>query len=400
MKKRITNLMISALAFLAFSFQAFAAQPIKGSVFYHGDPSKPVTSVVVELYQDGVKIDQTTTKPNGKFIFTNKPFGIYTIKPVTTPITAGGADADDYALIEAIIADEFTPTNIQYLAADIDGNGEVEEADLALWMQSWPYSYNPRWVFEEQVINHNGTKTNLPPSGGSSSGDVNGTFVPTTRTEQVPLVSYIQKKFTPEFSIEIYAKDITSASAMGMVINYPGMVNISNVTSQINDINSLRITENQIIISWANNHLIPAAFNASEPIVVITGKTNNAYNGSDIKFDITGQSHFLVNNEVVRPAFTIPYLSVSSDFLSYSYPNPVNDKSIIHFNLPCDSKATLNVYNQNGQLVKTLVNDDLLAGQHSITFTSQGLKPGIYYYTLKTTGSTPLNESKRLVVVN
>jgi len=51
-----------------------------------------------------------------------------------------------------------------------------------------------------------------------------------------------------------------------------------------------------------------------------------------------------------------------------NYPNPFNPSTTVSFTLPSDTHATLKVYNLAGQTVRTLVDNRLRAGLHSIVW--------------------------------
>ncbi|HMQ70158.1 MAG TPA: T9SS type A sorting domain-containing protein [Ignavibacteria bacterium] len=69
--------------------------------------------------------------------------------------------------------------------------------------------------------------------------------------------------------------------------------------------------------------------------------------------------------------------------LGQNYPNPFNPATKINFSVPVQSKVTLNVYNQLGKKVSTLVNDFMNAGNYTVDFTANsGLTSGIYFYTM------------------
>jgi hypothetical protein len=71
--------------------------------------------------------------------------------------------------------------------------------------------------------------------------------------------------------------------------------------------------------------------------------------------------------------------------LSQNYPNPFNPETSISFSLKQSGKVTLNIYNSNGQVVKTLVDHDMSAGNHSISFVADGLTSGLYIYRIMVT---------------
>jgi len=77
--------------------------------------------------------------------------------------------------------------------------------------------------------------------------------------------------------------------------------------------------------------------------------------------------------------------SIVNEFtLSQNYPNPFNPSTTIKFNLPVKSSIKLEVFNILGQMVSTLIDGSLEAGQHSVEFNPQNLSSGVYIYKLST----------------
>jgi len=82
--------------------------------------------------------------------------------------------------------------------------------------------------------------------------------------------------------------------------------------------------------------------------------------------------------------------------LKNNYPNPFNPSTTIRFELPQASDVQLSVYNTIGQKVSTLVNQNMSAGSHSITFNAEGLPSGVYIYRLKAEG---FSQSRKMLLV-
>ena len=68
--------------------------------------------------------------------------------------------------------------------------------------------------------------------------------------------------------------------------------------------------------------------------------------------------------------------------LSNNYPNPFNPSTTIKFALPKSSKVRLSVYNLLGQEVAVVLNQNVNAGYHEITFNGSDLSSGVYFYKL------------------
>ncbi len=76
-----------------------------------------------------------------------------------------------------------------------------------------------------------------------------------------------------------------------------------------------------------------------------------------------------------------------------NYPNPFNPQTTISFNIKEAGKVTLDIYNLKGQLVKTLVNENMGSGEHTVVWNgenSQGktVSSGIYFSRLKYSNKT------------
>ncbi len=77
------------------------------------------------------------------------------------------------------------------------------------------------------------------------------------------------------------------------------------------------------------------------------------------------------------------YVSVDSQVpevfsVAQNSPNPFNPSTVLNFTLPETRYVSVDVYSLNGQRVARLVDDELPAGRHSVTWDAGGMSAGIY----------------------
>jgi uncharacterized repeat protein (TIGR02543 family) len=100
--------------------------------------------------------------------------------------------------------------------------------------------------------------------------------------------------------------------------------------------------------------------------------------------------------------------------LEQNYPNPFSGNGIsghsstlIAFSLPAASQVTVNIYNETGQLVRTLVDGEMPAGRHTIYWNGKNqagssLASGLYLYQLVArgrNGEAVFTQTKRLTLL-
>ncbi|HIF27237.1 MAG TPA: T9SS type A sorting domain-containing protein [Candidatus Marinimicrobia bacterium] len=96
--------------------------------------------------------------------------------------------------------------------------------------------------------------------------------------------------------------------------------------------------------------------------------------------------------------YTMDYSSVSDDpksvvpsgyVLKQNYPNPFNPNTKIEFTIPASEHVSVNIYNLEGRLVKTLIDQEMRSGQHVVRWDGNNqigtkVATGMYIYQLKT----------------
>jgi hypothetical protein len=82
--------------------------------------------------------------------------------------------------------------------------------------------------------------------------------------------------------------------------------------------------------------------------------------------------------------------------LSQNYPNPFNPNTVISFGVPEAGHVTLKIYDLLGKEIATLVNTNVSAGVHNVTFDASDIPSGVYLYKLQA-GS--FSETKKMILM-
>ena len=113
--------------------------------------------------------------------------------------------------------------------------------------------------------------------------------------------------------------------------------------------------------------------------IVIAGCSINLLNNFCV-FTLARYKGDAVTNVEAKKLTELP----SSFSLEQNYPNPFNPSTTIRFLIPEQQNIRLSVYNLLGQRVRTLIDEEMKAGRHSVVFNAAGLASGVYFYRIQT----------------
>jgi hypothetical protein len=82
--------------------------------------------------------------------------------------------------------------------------------------------------------------------------------------------------------------------------------------------------------------------------------------------------------------------------LNQNYPNPFNPTTEISFALPVASHVDLTIYNVLGQKVETLVDREMEAGFHTVTWNADPYSTGVYFYRIS---ANEFTETKKMIML-
>lgn len=132
----------------------------------------------------------------------------------------------------------------------------------------------------------------------------------------------------------------------------------------------------QIKVNFANGDTIVSVFNNAQ-----VQNFNISVNGMPTSISFDPGNWILKNvNSVVTGLEN--EMNPNSFSLEQNYPNPFNPSTTIKFNLGKAGFTTLKLYNVIGKEVANIVNDQLEAGAHEVTFNANDLPTGTYFYKL------------------
>jgi hypothetical protein len=182
--------------------------------------------------------------------------------------------------------------------------------------------------------------------------------------------------------------------------SYPGKVKFYLVDDVAN-------TSCVSLTSWANTNGMPgstifsnAAIDMSNygaagmpKIVVLGGVSHTVFDNQNNTLS-TPQFNTAIGQALLASAIGINEVNYSKTIISV-YPNPViNDQFNISYTLQENANVKIEIYNILGSLVKQVLNESQIAGQHQINVES-GLKNGSYF--VKITNGNSATTSKLVI---
>jgi hypothetical protein len=392
---------VTLLLLAIISTSVLKAANVNGKALYQNDVNRPIGYVTVVLKNiDNNATQAYITGADGFYEFTDVPKGNYTLTG-TTNIASTGGTFYDAVLVYLNIAKVIKLSPIQLLAADVNGNNKVEMGDFNLILQhilrNKPYPAGP-WKFIISEFTVTDMKSvDVPPTGlgGTCSGDVGGTFIPTAYS--TPVLPVAQEGVTnvsegESFTTQILTHNNLSLTGAGLIINFPSeLMEIESIEFKGADY-EYNIENGQIRLVWGNPETTPIDFKDGEPLLTIHGVSTAAFKeGMTASMSIDGSTSLVSssNNEVSNLKFASPLIKFGKPALKLSnYPNPFKNSTKLNIYSPETGNAIIEVYSTSGQLVKRLPACELNAGHQEIDLDASQLAKGYYVCKIRIQGKT------------
>ncbi len=141
---------------------------------------------------------------------------------------------------------------------------------------------------------------------------------------------------------------------------------------------------------------------------MIAGALGEVHEGDEVELTITGQlldgtcfeeTDCMLIFETGPPVASLNASDESSQPNSFSignYPNPFNPATGITFSIPHACYVNLEIFNIKGQRIETLVDGEMTAGSHTVTWDGSRVASGIYLYRIQ---AGDFVESKKMMLI-
>ncbi|MFK7808332.1 MAG: T9SS type A sorting domain-containing protein, partial [Saprospiraceae bacterium] len=389
-----------------------------------------VENVDVMLGQ-GNSMNHYMTQDDGYYIFDSLTQGLnFEIMPFCDIDYLNGISSYDLVLISKhILQLELLDSPYKMIAADINQSGSITTFDIVelrklILHNIETFSDNTSWKFVEAAFVFpeptNPFSTIFPEeisiNGlfgeeehdfiGVKIGDVNGSVIPSAMAENDPrnfegsLVFEIEDKGIEtgeEFEVEFKARDFNQIIGFQYALKFDHK-SLDFISVEADGLTTLSeanfgfrfLEEGVITTSWHNMEAVTmhnetAVFRMKFK-AVRSGKLSDWFDLSSKYTKAEAYTEFTNDGEVelLQPELRFNDQLISSDelVLYQNRPNPFRDETVISFNLPEASSASIKIFDTSFRVVREITGDFEKGYNEVIVSRNDLLSAGLYYYQL------------------
>jgi hypothetical protein len=396
---------------------------INGTINYFSS-QLPIANAVVMIV--GNESNSISTNLNGQYQLLSNPSGNY-FSTVSKSGDLGGLSSLDASRIARFGVGLYELNCYQQIAADVTLNGEITATDASrvaryvVGLLNSLNTSNKHWVFSTgDALNC----TNWPPIQYSANyqyqplqsdlwnqdytgirlGDVTGNWN-SVRQENgrnvfVSLPN-IEAEQGSQVSVPIYIENAEDMEAIDIKIQYDSVIlqavsgNLNASVLQNSFAYQINVSQPGIVTISLYSISVPYSGNGNifNLVFQVSGEVGQVSDLAFIELNIN-EADYLANTTnggitVLASNTGEQVLILQKSALLGNYPNPFNPETAIHFYLEKTSKVTLSIFNVKGQLIRTILQNELETGYHSINWNGKDgkqkeLPSGIYFYQIKT----------------
>src|ERR1035437_8866279 len=168
------------------------------------------------------------------------------------------------------------------------------------------------------------------------------------------------------------------------------------------EIDRALVSANDASVTWASVGSVRASGTSNSPRKYSYTENNLQAGKYSYRLKMIDNDGSYKFSDIVETDITLP----KNFELSQNYPNPFNPLTRINYNLPFDSRVTLEVYNIIGERMGQIVNEEQSAGYYTVNFSSSNLNKsitsGVYIYKInavdKSTGNVFTSIKKMMLL--
>ncbi|MDY0324943.1 MAG: C25 family cysteine peptidase [Candidatus Cloacimonadaceae bacterium] len=231
-------------------------------------------------------------------------------------------------------------------------------------------------------------KKDISSSSGSDAAWIDDIRFPSTSSSNVPMaytnttqVNFNQVSPNTTTDETFVLRNLGTGNLVG-TITIPAQFNLSYMGEALPNDHVYEIASgvtNVYTISYVAGDVVQ---NISDEITIMTNDNDLPVITIPIILDA------VANSDLINPAITA---------LNSNFPNPFNPSTSIRFSLKEAGPVKLNIYNLKGQLVKSLLDSDMSAGNHQIVWNGKdergaAVSSGIYLYRMESNNFKATNK--------
>jgi len=193
---------------------------------------------------------------------------------------------------------------------------------------------------------------------------------------------HLFSRYNQKYFVQAASQNEQLVSVYPTVNNTADSITVVLVNRSLNDKQTVNLNFNGIKVNPDSYGMYSiSGLGATE---TFSSHFNNALKKSQVQATASAMTVELaplsVNSIVMKSLVmgTSPEIK-KSEFKAKVYPNPANDKAYLDFTLPEESRMTIELFNSNGQVIKTIANAFFETGNHQIGINTNGLPGGIYW---------------------
>ncbi|HED08379.1 MAG TPA: T9SS type A sorting domain-containing protein, partial [Ignavibacteria bacterium] len=384
---------------------------VAGKVTYDNTSNTPIVGATVKLMNGSTVAGTAITDATGDYSITGVTGGTsYTLTATkTTGWPSNAVLASDALLAARYSVSAVTLTANQKLAADVTGDGNVTAGDALQILRRVVGAISSftisDWQFETKTVAVAGASVTANFKG-IAAGDVNESATTLPKKSKVSVINGKNIKISPnsEFKLPVTLNAAQKVGAFTLRFTYPvQMMTFKSVKSNVDVISYAK--NGKISVAWAKMPGEKSLKDGETPSIILVFKATKAFAKS------TSAGLTLTNGEIVNAIgknmadasvnMSQAEVAIPSVFaLSQNYPNPFNPSTIIEYQLPVKGNVTLTIYNTLGQVVKTLINNQVVeAGSYKTRWNATNLASGIYFYSLRVEGAKSFLKTKKMILL-